>query len=88
MRGFLNSPYDWSYTGLVDETGDEDTDNSIDGEEIVISVDDDDTEVPRRSNYIRLNFCIFYNCLLDLKENSVVNLNSELNLNFIVGLKL
>ena len=36
MRGFLNSLYDWSYTGLVDETG----------EEIVISVDDDDTEVP------------------------------------------
>ena len=46
MKGFLNSLYDWSYTGLVDETGDEDTDNNIDGEEIVISVDDDDTEVP------------------------------------------
>ena len=46
MRGFLNSLYDWSYTGLVDETGDEGTDNNIDGEEIVISVYDDDTEVP------------------------------------------
>ena len=36
MRGFLNSLHDWSYTGLVDETGDEDIDNNIDGEEIVI----------------------------------------------------